>query len=230
VEVPGIGKWIATAALTGLATAVSGLVTRSADQAVARGREVALDPAPSAPIYATGRQLPGRGVGTGHVGPIPEDGNARPANTVDLWRTSVYVAVEAAVDRAVILTGLSMQIESRSTPPAVQIFPRRRPRGRPRRTFDVQLSDANPDTRLTVDLNASTPRLEPAEGVPDFPYTVTPDDPEIFELRAALDTPGDVKWRVGVHWVCHGESGVVIADNNGQPFRLVSPGRVPPAT
>jgi hypothetical protein len=144
VEVPGIGKWIATAALTGLATAVSGLVTRSADQAVARGREVALDPAPPAPIYATGRQLPGRGVDTGHVGPIPDDVNARPANTVDLWRTSVYVAVEAAVDRAVILTGLSMQIESRSTPPAVQISPRRRPRGRPRRTFDVQLSDANP--------------------------------------------------------------------------------------
>ncbi|MEU9158503.1 hypothetical protein AB0D59_50285 [Streptomyces sp. NPDC048417] len=227
VAVPGIGKWIVAAVLAGLASAVSGLVARSADRSVARGRAVVLDPKPSTPIVVTGSQEADRAVDRGHIGPIPEDVDARRANVVALWRTSVYVAVEAVVNRAVILTGLSVQIESRSAPPDVQILPRRRPKGRPRRTFNVQLSDVNPGMRLNVGLDASTPRLEPAEGVPDFPYTVAPDDPEVFVLRAALDSAGDVQWRVGVHWVCNGESGVVIADDEGRPFRLVRPRQRP---
>ncbi|MFI6730299.1 hypothetical protein NRF20_43675 [Streptomyces sp. R-74717] len=83
-------------------------------------------------------------------------------------------------------------------------------------TFDFHISE--------VDLSAHTCFAKPADGVPDFPHTVSPLDPEYFIIRTELGAPGDVKWRVLVHWTYSGQSGMVIADAEGQPFRLVPPG------
>lgn len=73
-----------------------------------------------------------------------------------------------------------------------------------------------------VNLSELTPQVRPGDGVPDFPYTVSHLDPERFFLHVTSSAPGDVTWRVELHWRCNGETGVVIADAEGQPFRLVA--------
>jgi hypothetical protein len=80
------------------------------------------------------------------------------------------------------------------------------------RTFEVNLSDP-------------TPLPGPVAGVPDVPYRVSHLDPERFILHPMLRTPEDVTWRVEVHWLCNGQSGVLVADLAGGPFRLVGPPR-----
>ncbi|MET9387606.1 hypothetical protein ABZY09_43005 [Streptomyces sp. NPDC002928] len=80
------------------------------------------------------------------------------------------------------------------------------------RTFEADLSDPAPTAR-------------PTDGVPGFLYTFSHLDPERFILRVTSSTPGDVTWHV--HWLCNGQSGVVMADLAGQPFRLVSLPRTP---
>lgn len=211
VAVPGIGKWIVAAVLAGLASALGGLVARSADKVITRGRDAVLAPTPSAPLIVMAYQTPGL---SGHIGPVPEDLEARRNSTgwVDLGSSVVHLTVEATVERAVILSKLDIRVESRCAPPRIdEVEPP--PMAEPMspeqlRTFHVDLSDQTPVPR-------------PAHGVPDFPYTVSHLDPEHFFLRVTSGTPGDVTWRVGVHWLCNGQSGVVIADREGQPFRLV---------
>ncbi|MCX4462231.1 hypothetical protein OOK58_58090 [Streptomyces sp. NBC_01728] len=121
--------------------------------------------------------------------------------------------VEATVDRAVILTKLEVRVESRAAPPFIDdisLPPPAAPMARRElRTFQVNLSDP-------------TPVLRPNDGVSDFPYTVSHLDPERFLLQVNAGGPGDVVWSVNVHWLCNGRTGVVIADNEGQPFRLVT--------
>ncbi|SEF19025.1 hypothetical protein SAMN05216533_8573 [Streptomyces sp. Ag109_O5-10] len=220
LEVPGVGTWIAAAALAGLASAVSALVVRGTDVAVKRGREAVVEPAPLTPITVTAWHSKVTN-SYGLVLPLPEGHAACPECPRVCVRTlNIHLAVEAAVERAVILTSLTVQVESRSsTPPDLQILARPKPRARPRRTFDLRYRGSD----LGVDLGAPEPMPKPAEGVPDFPYTVSPDDPEYFVLQTKLETPGDITWRVGIHWVYGGEAGVVLADDGGQPFRLVTP-------
>ncbi len=216
--VPGVGTWIGAAVLAGLASALGGLVTRSADKAIARGRAAVLDLPQTAPLIVEAwleyYEL-------GHIGPMPEEREERqnspgwvPVGAV----ASVHLMVEATVDRAVILTKLDVRVESRSAAPLHIEYPTRdedepRPAVMPSeesRTFQVNLSDP-------------TPVPKPARRVPKFPYTVSHLDPERFRLRVIAGTPGDVTWRVDVHWRCNGQSGIVIADEEGQPFRLVTP-------
>ncbi|HEY5989046.1 MAG TPA: hypothetical protein VIV12_22105, partial [Streptosporangiaceae bacterium] len=59
-------------------------------------------------------------------------------------------------------------------------------------------------------------------GTPDFPYTVSPHDPENFQVMAYTDR-NDVLWRLALDWVCGGKNGTAIIDNNGQPFRVAQP-------
>lgn len=216
VAVPGVGKWILAAVLAGLASAIGGLVARGADRAIARGHETVVDPTPKPPIVVTAYQ---DGL-NGHIGPMPEDleGWINSTGWVATGSTGVHLTVEAAVDRAVIITGLSMQVESRSAPPSIDgdSLSFLSPAPMDPHTFDLHISE--------VDLSAPTSFATPAEGVPAFPYTVSSLDPEYFIIRTELSSPGYVTWRVRVHWTCSGQSGVVIADEEGQPFRLVSHG------
>lgn len=69
------------------------------------------------------------------------------------------------------------------------------------------------------------PTLKPADGVPDFPYTVSHVDAELFVFKATARTSGDFTWWIGVHWLCGERSGVLEARENGQPFRTVTDGR-----
>ncbi|MFC9622765.1 hypothetical protein ACFTXM_23145 [Streptomyces sp. NPDC056930] len=215
VAVPGVGTWIAAAVLAGLASALGGLVTRGADRVLARGRDAIVASTPVAPIVVEATEPYGRNK---HVGPIPagrEEQRNSPGWVTEGVATSVYLTIEATVERAVILTKLDVRVESQSPrppdnledPPDSGLYPA--PMAREEvRTFGVDLGEARP-----------TPR--PYEGVPSFPYTVSHLDPERFRVHAIMDRPGDITWRVEIHWRCNGQSGVVVADDEGRPFRFV---------
>jgi len=68
----------------------------------------------------------------------------------------------------------------------------------------------------------------PPEGEPEwsikpvrFPYEVSATDAETFAIYAVTEDY-DVDWVVEVDWVSAGESGTVVVDNGGKPFRTTS--------
>src|SRR5262245_48505263 len=69
---------------------------------------------------------------------------------------------------------------------------------------------------------------ETGAGVPEFPYRVSHLDPERFILHSMFSTAEDVTWRVEVHWLCNGQSGVLVADLAGEPFGSWAPTLVVP--
>ncbi|WP_030960566.1 hypothetical protein [Streptomyces sp. NRRL S-378] len=206
---PGIGKWIVAAVLAGLASALGGLVARGADKAITRGREAVLPPSPLPPITVKARQYGGLG------GDIRNRSEMSVRDWVDfgdprvyLNATTVDLVVEATVDRAVILSQLEVRVESRGAPP---------------RIFDHgYLAGGAMEIRsFHVDLADPTPEVRPADGSSDFPFTVSHLDPERFIIEVTSSTPGDFTWRFDVHWLCKGQSGVVTANQQGPPFRLI---------
>ncbi|MFB8395714.1 hypothetical protein [Streptomyces yangpuensis] len=137
----------------------------------------------------------------GHVGPLPEDLTVvRSQDWVSLHTTVVYLIVEAAVDRAVILTKLDVRVESSCPPPPIGYV--LQVRNEPNLDWYFEIPK---ERTFKVDLGDPTPVVRPAEGVPDFPYAVSHLEPERLILRASASTRGDFKWRVGVHWVCQGK-------------------------
>lgn len=215
VIVPGVGTWIAAAVLAGLASTLGGLVTRGADRVLARGRDAIVAATPASPIVVEAVEPYGRNK---HVGPIPVGREERlnsPGWVTEAVATSVYLTIEATVERAVILTRLEVRVEARSRrPPGNLVAPP---------DSGIYARPMAPEEARTflVDLGEARPTPQQDEGVPSFPYSVSHLDPERFRIHAFLDRPGDVTWRVEIHWRCNGESGVVVADNEGRPFRLV---------
>jgi hypothetical protein len=103
VALPGVGTWIVTAVLAGLASALGGPVTRGADHALARGREALVDSTPVAPAVVEAGEPYGR---IRHVGPIPAGRQERqnsPGWVTEGVATSVYPTIEATVERAVAM-------------------------------------------------------------------------------------------------------------------------------
>jgi hypothetical protein len=216
-----VEKWILTAVLAGASAAVTGLVTRNFDKVITRGGEAVLARTPEDPITVHASQPPGT---RGYIGPLPPTTERwrDSANVVQLFDAVVHLIVEAAGDRTAIINKLDVRMESCEAPPHVSHLagpPAPAPMSpRQLREFRVSLN-----VRLSA--NATEPALSPrpADGVPDFPYTVTPLDPDHFYIHVSTDEPGDFRWRIGLHWICNGKSGVVVADLCGQPFRVVRP-------
>ncbi|MFF0766159.1 hypothetical protein ACFYWH_40145 [Streptomyces sp. NPDC003737] len=212
-------RWILTAILAGASAAVTGLVTRNVDKVITRGGEAALARTPEDPITVHASQPPGV---RGYVGPLPPTTERwrDSANVVELFDTVVHLIVEAAGDRTAIIHKLDVRMESCDAPPHVSHFaepPRSAPMSpRQLREFRVSLN-----VGISANATEPAPPPRPADGVPDFPYTVAPLDPDHFFIHVTPDEPGDFRWRIGVHWICNGKSGVVVADLGGQPFRVV---------
>lgn len=74
-------------------------------------------------------------------------------------------------------------------------------------------------------LDADPPVVRPAstpEGRgPDFPFKVSNDDPEVFDLTAHTEA-GEVLWVLDLDWSCRGRTGSTRIDLDGQPFRTVA--------
>jgi hypothetical protein len=69
-------------------------------------------------------------------------------------------------------------------------------------------------------LDEEPPRLERL-GDSDFPFKVTPDDPEVLDLTVHTAT-ADVRWVLELDWTCAGRSGTRRVDLGGQPFRTMA--------
>ena len=72
---------------------------------------------------------------------------------------------------------------------------------------------------FAVHLDEDPPRLERL-GDADFPFKVTPEDPEVFQLTVHTAT-ADVRWVLELDWTCAGRSGTRRVDLGGQPFRTM---------
>jgi hypothetical protein len=115
------------------------------------------------------------------------------------------VTVETAEASAVILGGLRVEVVSRR-PPSGEYAPHAgalRPR-----LFDLRL-DPEP------------PTIAPSGDGPDFPFTISATDPEVFDIRVHLDH-GDVSWRLLVDWGLRGRTGTLVVDAAARPFRTMS--------
>lgn len=111
------------------------------------------------------------------------------------------VLVEGFAAQAVVLTGMRPVVLSRRTP-------------RPARYRGTVASIL--ETRgFTTDLDADHPVLRPLDG-PDFPFTVTSSDPELFEVHptSAFET----EWHLELEWSSAGRHGTLTVDVGGHPF------------
>lgn len=154
------------------------------------------DPRTQRPILTTVEVLPGSSSGT-----IVVEGNP-PAKMTPSGAIFV-ITVEARAPRAVILQRARAVVLSR------------RP---PRRACWIKGIGAglNP-RRFDVDLDSDNPQLT-AQGV-DFPFTVSPTDPEQFWVQAEAGA-NEVIWNVELDWITDGVRGTTVVNHGGIPFSL----------
>ncbi|MFE0379181.1 hypothetical protein ACFW1M_27195 [Streptomyces inhibens] len=78
---------------------------------------------------------------------------------------------------------------------------------------------------FTTDLDADHPVLRPLDG-PDFPFTVTSSDPELFEVHPAASA-FEIEWHLELEWSSAGRHGTLTVDDGGRPFHFVPRPRAP---
>lgn len=114
--------------------------------------------------------------------------------------------VEAADTRTAILTGLHVVVVSAEKAPA---------------DAEVILTMGTLDPRpFEVRLDEPRPRVRPLSEA-DFPFSVSPGDPEVIDVVAYTDTR-DVRWRLVLAWTCEGRRGNTTVDFNGRPIRTIA--------
>jgi hypothetical protein len=125
------------------------------------------------------------------------------------------LVVEAAGSRPVVLTALRPEVLSRRDRNGDL---NRRAAAMPLRRFEVLL-DAQPPCLRVVSVSDGG-------GDSDFPFRVTPDDPEVLELKVRSES-GDVCWVLHLDWVCDGRAGTTRIDFDGRPLRTMARHRRP---
>ncbi|WP_189878856.1 hypothetical protein [Streptomyces bluensis] len=71
-----------------------------------------------------------------------------------------------------------------------------------------------------TDLDADDPVLVPRGfTAPNFPFTVTSSDPELFEVFPSSSF--EVEWRLELEWTSAGRSGTLVIEGDGRPFRCL---------
>jgi hypothetical protein len=124
---------------------------------------------------------------------------------------TLQVTIEAVKDGAVVLTAMRPVILCRRKPSGI-LSPR------------AGILQTRP---FTVLLDGDPPRMEARGGnAADFPFRVTYDDPEVFELQVET-AHWDVTWVLELDWIYAGSTGTTRIDFTGHPFRTIArpPGR-----
>ncbi|GAA2969596.1 hypothetical protein [Actinokineospora diospyrosa] len=146
---------------------------------------------------------------------IPDRGDAPipyrdglPADAVASSGTVVTVTVQGLTGKAVVLQGMSVEVVRRSPAPAGVYLP------------SVCAGDLRP-RKYSVALDAAEPQVVAEAGAGGFPYRVSETEPEQFVITV-LTKAGDVQWRLLLSWTSGTESGELVVDDNGKPFRTAA--------
>jgi hypothetical protein len=162
---------------------------------------------------------------------IPASGEAAPAD--DVWRgrppiavQAVQVTVQGRTRQSVILTGMRVDVTSSRPAPqhGIVVSYGQCGGGVDVRHFDLDLSAVPPTytAKPADNFGKITPAVE-------FPYTISLDDAEVFELVPAkgCGKNKDCTYTVTLQWVADGKVGTTVVNNHGQGFRDLSPDRLP---
>jgi hypothetical protein len=136
--------------------------------------------------------------------------------------THVEATVQGRSETAVVLTGVEARVHRRRPVPAGTILSNTLC-GYPGafRSFQIDLDSRPPTISSRGDRDQRTGReLEPIR----FPYVVSSSDPETFLINAVAEEC-DCEWSVELSWQSAGRTGTVVIDDDGRPFRTVSPAR-----
>lgn len=168
----------------------------------------------------------------GPVPPVydPDDPGAREEwvadhGGVDAEFTTAVVTVQGSDDRAVILTGLRVDVVRREPPLSGinllegcgDLFAAR--------YFEVALDEDPPDVGPSVDVrNQGGADIEPDPI--DFPYTVTASDPELFSIIAWTETCY-CEWTATLEWRVGEREGETLVLDAGEPFRVSATANTP---
>ncbi|WDZ87075.1 hypothetical protein [Micromonospora cathayae] len=118
---------------------------------------------------------------------------------------SLRIIVEST-DGTVVLKGLRPVVVSRDRVDATRI---------PKPTLGI----VEP-RRFTMHLDADPPRVHPQRAGVDFPFSVSPSDPEVIDVTVELRRD-QVSWYLLLDWTRHGRSGTYRIMAAGQPFRTI---------
>ncbi|WP_211125786.1 hypothetical protein [Streptomyces yatensis] len=135
------------------------------------------------------------------------DEPADPDTSAGPWtpEDGARVLVEGLAIQAVVLRGMRPVVLSRKVPRPAKVW---------RVVFGIL------ETRgFTTDLGADHPVLRPLDG-PDFPFTVTSSDPELFKVYPAASA-FEIEWHLELEWSSAGRHGTLTVDDGGRPFHFL---------
>lgn len=135
---------------------------------------------------------------------------------IDAFTTAVEITVEGRSAAAVILSGLTVEVVSRHSPPTGTLLQAEGAGGIGVRYFTVDLDQPRPTPLLG---EANEPR--PGERPLNFPYKVSLSDPEVFVLFAKTQRC-DCQWTARLRWRSGGKEGTTTIREGGRPFRTAS--------
>ncbi|WP_420076897.1 hypothetical protein ACOAKG_27080 [Streptomyces sp. JL3001] len=123
---------------------------------------------------------------------------------------SIEVTVQGKENKAVVLTGLEVVVESKEALTGTTMyFPMQCGAGVPLRSFSVNLDSHKPKLTLMQP-------LDPEQKPVNFPYRVSADEPEVLQLVS--DSKGYVEWKAKLLWVTDGKKGFTEIADDGKPF------------
>jgi hypothetical protein len=163
------------------------------------------------PVAAVSSFMP-VGCRTGWV--VPDRGDERiPYTTRPLAGVlssggEVTVTVQGLTGRSVVLQSMTVEVVRRSPPMAGVYLP------------EGCQGEVTP-RQFVLDLDAAAPRIVTEPGSVSFPYKVNDIEPEQFVITPEV-TAGDVEWRLRLRWTSGGETGELMVDDAGKPFRTTA--------
>ncbi|MDT0444055.1 tetratricopeptide repeat protein [Streptomyces johnsoniae] len=132
---------------------------------------------------------------------------------------SYIVTLEARTVRAVVLRAARVVVLSRRLPrPAYLPAPDLIGARPSMRHFEADLSTVKSSP---PPFDTDSPQLLPIG--PDFPFTISATDIEQFKFTATAGSE-EVCWQVELDWICAGQQGTTVINDNGHPFETYPSG------
>ena len=145
------------------------------------------------------------------VPPPPDEsgapGWARAMGAVSAGQQYVELTVQAAADETVVLRDLSVRVTRTGDPLPWNLYT----------GYSACGGGPVETTAYDVDLDAAAPQATAAGGQPELPLWVDETDPLVVYVTAHTDTR-DVEWYLELAWTSGEREGVLVIDDEGQPF------------